>query len=128
MKLLLDTHTFLWFIGGNSKLSIVARELIEDRNNESFLSIVSLWEMAIKISIGKLSIDGEFEEFIPEQMELNGIQTLPINFPHLAQVANLPFHHRDPFDRLLIVQAKIEKMRLITRDRAFASYDIATSW
>ncbi len=128
MKLLLDTHTFLWFIGGNSKLSIIARELIEDRNNESFLSIVSLWEMAIKISIGKLSIDGVFEEFIPEQMELNGIQTLPIIFPHLAQVAKLPFHHRDPFDRLLIVQAKIEKMRLISRDRAFASYDITTYW
>ena len=109
-------------------MSIVARELIEDHNNESFLSIVSLWEMAIKISIDKLSIDGEFEEFIPEQMELNGIQTLPVNFAHLTQVAKLPFHHRDPFDRLLIVQAKTEKMRLISRDRAFASYDVATSW
>ncbi len=82
--------------------------------------------MAVKISIGKLSIDGAFEEFVPEQMKLNGIQTVPLQFPHIAEVAKLPFHHRDPFDRLLIIQAKIEKMQLVSQDRAFALYDIAT--
>lgn len=128
MKLLLDTHTFLWFIDGNSKLSAVARNLIESPDNELFLSMVSLWEMAIKISIGKLSIGGAFEEFIPQQMQINGIQILPLEFPHVAQIAKLPFHHRDPFDRLLITQSKIEKIPLISGDQAFALYDVAQLW
>ncbi|MBV9387184.1 MAG: type II toxin-antitoxin system VapC family toxin [Chroococcidiopsidaceae cyanobacterium CP_BM_ER_R8_30] len=101
MKLLLDTHSFLWFIDGNFKLSINARMLIEDVSNQSMLSVASLWEMAIKVSIGKLSLDQPFETLIPREMSLNSIGLLEISFSHTAVVATLPFHHRDPFDRLL---------------------------
>lgn len=108
MRLLLDTHSFLWFIGGNTSLSPTARMLIEDANNQPMLSMASLWEMAIKLSIGKLSLGQPFETLIPKQMQLNGIELLQIEMAHVVVVAQLPFHHRDPFDRLLIAQAMVK--------------------
>jgi PIN domain nuclease of toxin-antitoxin system len=93
VKLLLDTHAFLWFIGGSESLSQTARALIEDPTNQSFLSIASLWETAIKLSLGKLSLGEPFEALIPAQMSLNGIELLGIALPHVATVARLPFHH-----------------------------------
>lgn len=105
MRLLLDTHTFLWFLADDPQLSPAARRLIEDGTNEILLSMASLWEIAIKVSLGKLTLGGAFATFIPDQLTLNAFGLLPIELAHVTAVAALPFHHRDPFDRLLIAQA-----------------------
>ncbi|SRR6266404_1402361 len=102
MRLLLDTHTFLWFFIGDNTLSRTARTLIEDESNEKFFSIASLWEIAIKVSIGKLTLTAPFDDIFPDQLAKNGIDVLTITPAHASAVTNLPFHHRDPFDRLLI--------------------------
>lgn len=128
MNLLLDTHSFLWFIAGSSHLSRRARELIEDPAHHPFLSVASLWEMAIKVSLGKLTIGPPFETFLTQQLELNGIELLPIQLRHVALVTTLPFHHRDPFDRLLIAQARIEQMPLVGGDTAFDAYAVSRLW
>jgi len=128
MKLLLDTHSFLWFIGGSSKLSVNARMLIENVTNQSVLSMASLWEMAIKVSSGKLNLVQPFETFIPQQMSLNGIGLLEILFPHTLVVATLPFHHRDPFDRLIIAQAMVEQIPIVSCDTKFDEYAITRLW
>ncbi len=128
MRLLLDTHSFLWFIAGNVSLSPTARTLIEDVDNQPLLSMASLWEMAIKLSIGKLSLGQPFETLIPEQMRLNGIELLQIETAHVMVVAKLPFHHRDPFDRLLIAQAMVEQIPIVSGDPAFDLYRIKRLW
>jgi PIN domain nuclease of toxin-antitoxin system len=128
MILLLDTHAFLWFIGGSSSLSQKARQLIEDESNLVYLSAASLWEMAIKVSLGKLTLDEPFGTIIPEQIALNGIEILDISIAHTAQVAKLPFCHRDPFDRLLIAQALEEQIPIIGRDETFDDYGITRLW
>ena len=119
MNILLDTHTFLWFVDDNLRLSQTARVLIESEDSQPFLSVASLWEIAIKISLGKLTLKQPYETFIPQQLALNGIGVLNIAMEHTAAVAILPFHHRDPFDRLLAVQSKIENMTLVSADPAF---------
>ena len=124
MKLLLDTHIFLWFIMGSTTLSAHARDLIEDVAHEKFLSVASLWEIAIKYSIGKLSLSAPFDELIPQQLSLNGFELLNIKVDHVAIVATLPFHHRDPFDRLLIAQAMVEKMPILSVDALFDAYPV----
>ncbi len=128
MRLLLDTHSFLWFIGGSPRLSSEARALIEDTSNQVLLSVGSLWEMAIKISLGKLSLAEPFEVFIPQQLELNQIELLGITVNHAAAVSILPFHHRDPFDRLLIGQAQVEQIPIVSDDTTFDAYSIARLW
>lgn len=122
MKLLLDTHIFLWFIMGSHHLSAEDRALIEDETNIKFISVASLWEIAIKSSIGKLTLSAPFDQLIPQHLSLNGFELLPIEIAHLAMVTTLPFHHRDPFDRLLIAQAITEKMPLLSSDSAFNAY------
>ena len=124
MKLLLDTHIFLWFIMGSLTLSTPARDLIEDEANEKFLSVASLWEIAIKYSLGKLSLSAPFDKLIPHQLSLNGFELLNISMDHVTMVATLPFHHRDPFDRLLIAQAAVEKMPIVSIDAVFDAYSI----
>jgi PIN domain nuclease of toxin-antitoxin system len=128
MKLLLDTHAFLWFIMGSPNLSANARSLIEDVANEKFLSVASLWETAIKLSIGRLALSAPFDVLIPQQLSLNGIELLNIKIDHTAIVALLPLHHRDPFDRLLIAQAIVEKMAVVSIDAAFNAYPITRLW
>ena len=128
MKLLLDTHTFLWFIIGSLNLSADARTLIEDQTNEKFFSIASLWEMAIKVSIGKLTLSAPFDILIPEQLTSNGFETLPVEIAHISKLIGLPLHHRDPFDRLLIAQAITEQMHIVSADSAFDAYQIARLW
>lgn len=128
MNILLDTHAFLWFIAGSENLSDKARELIEDEANHVFLSAASLWEMAIKVSLGKLTLTEPFETLIPEQLAVNGIELLAISVPHATRVASLPFHHRDPFDRLLIAQALTEEIPIISGDEAFDAYGITRLW
>lgn len=102
MKLLLDTHSFIWFIEDNPFLSLRARTLIEEPTSEVLLSVASVWEMAIKVSLGRLQLSQPFELFIPHQLLLNDITLLDITLNHTLKIATLPFHHRDPFDRLLI--------------------------
>ena len=104
MKYLLDTHTLLWFLTNDKKLSDRARQLIENSNNESFLSIVSLWEIAIKTALGKLDLAEPFEQMFPKQLQLNRIEVLDIAVDSLTKLTTLPFHHGDPFDRLIIAQ------------------------
>lgn len=128
MKILLDTHTFLWFVMDSPKISKRAASLIESTDNEVYLSVASVWEMAIKISIGKLRIDERFEDFIMPELENNKFSLLNIEVQHLAKVVNLPFHHRDPFDRLLAAQSLMMNMPILSRDTAFDYYELERLW
>lgn len=128
MRLLLDTHAFLWFIMGSANLSVNARALIENPANERLLSVASLWEIAIKTSLGKLALSAPFDELIPAQLKLNGIDLLNIKVDHLSTLTTLPFHHRDPFDRLIIAQSLVEEMHVVSIDGAFDSYGLTRYW
>jgi PIN domain nuclease of toxin-antitoxin system len=128
MKLLLDTHTFLWFIMGNPNLSANARALIEDQANEKYVSVASLWETAIKVSIGKLTLSAPFDTLLPQQLSVNGFELLNLEVTHAAMLINLPFHHRDPFDRLLIAQSMVEQMQIVSIDSTFDAYQIQRLW
>ncbi|MCL1472290.1 type II toxin-antitoxin system VapC family toxin [Argonema antarcticum] len=128
MRLLLDTHTFIWYVTDNPKLSPTVRTLIDDGNNETLLSIASIWEMAIKQSIGKLSFGMPFRMFIEQQVSLNRIDILDINLDYIEVIATLPLHHRDPFDRLIIAQAMVEQIPILSADSAFDVYPIQRLW
>lgn len=128
MKLLLDTHSFLWFIEDDARLSRTAKTIIEDGDNEVLLSVGSLWEMAIKVSLGKLKFSQPFATFVPAQLATNTISLLPITVDHPAQVVTLPFHHRDPFDRLLIAQALTEDIPIVGADAVFDGYGVKRFW
>jgi PIN domain nuclease of toxin-antitoxin system len=130
LRLLLDTHAFLWFVAGDLSLSTPARAAIEDQANEVFVSIASAWEVAIKVSLGKLTVDApSINAFFEEQMEANGIAYLAIDPAHVFWVANVAFHHSDPFDRLLVAQAIEETMSLVTREvTVFAPYGVSLVW
>lgn len=128
MKLLLDTHTFIWFVTDDPKLSSIAKRLIEDEHNEKSFSIASIWEMAIKHSIGKLNFDLPLCRFLEQQMSLNSMTSLNIELKHLDVIATLPLHHRDPFDRLLIAQAMVEGLPIVGVDAAFDAYEIQRLW
>ncbi len=127
MKLLLDTHTFIWFINGDNRLSEKARNEITKSSNSKFISIVSIWEMAVKISLGKLKINYPFKDII-RQIEQNGFEILGVIFEHTDLVSRLEFHHRDPFDRLLIAQAIWGKMTIISKDEMFRKYGVKLTW
>lgn len=128
MKLLLDTHSFLWFIMGSERLSAKAKFLIEDINNQKFISIASVWEMAIKVSLGKLTLEKSFAEIIPSQIHSNGFGILDLKLEHAMKVSELPFFHRDPFDRLLIAQALTEQIAIVSLDTKFDSYQTERFW
>jgi PIN domain nuclease of toxin-antitoxin system len=126
VRQLLDTHTFLWFVMGNPRITPKIRAQIED--NENFVSVVSVWEIAIKSGIGKLNLELPFDDFIDRQIVPNGIQLLDIKLEHLKVVAALPLHHRDPFDRLLIAQSIVEEIVLISADSVFSLYPVQSMW
>lgn len=128
MRLLLDTHVFLWWVEDAPALSRKARAAIANPENQCLLSLASSWEMAIKLSLGKLKLPDAIERFIPEQLAVNGFSQLPIDFRHVTRVAALAFHHRDPFDRLLVAQALEEKLPVITSDPRFAKYGVKRIW
>ena len=128
MKYLIDTHTVLWFLKGDKKLSDKARRLIDSPRNSKFLSIVSLWKIAVKVSLGKLVLDKSFERLFPEQLYFNRIEVLDITVDSLIKLTTLPFHHRDPFDRLIIAQALVEGLPIIGTDAAFDAYGISREW
>jgi PIN domain nuclease of toxin-antitoxin system len=128
MRCLLDSQAFLWFVSGNSRLGDRAREVISDIDNQVLLSIASLWEIAIKSSLGKLDLGRPFAELIPRQLVSNEIEVLPIGIEHLVTLMELPFHHRDPFDRLIIAQAKTERIPVVSSDSAFRDYPVQIVW
>ncbi|MGK7881027.1 MAG: type II toxin-antitoxin system VapC family toxin [Crocosphaera sp.] len=128
MKLLLDTHIFLWFIDGSSKLSQNARTLIENQTNERFLSIASLWEIAIKVSIGKLKLQLSVSDLVTEQVYDNDIKLLAITPQHLDILKQLDFHHKDPFDRLIIAQAIADNLTILSVDSIFDNYPLKRLW
>jgi PIN domain nuclease of toxin-antitoxin system len=118
---LLDTHTFLWFVSGSPKLSNLAQNLIENDHHDIYFSIASLWEISIKIAIGKLQIRGAYETVI-DDLTNNEVRILPLNFSHTVCQTKLPFHHHDPFDRILVSQAIIENLNFISCDPIFDLY------
>lgn len=128
MTALLDTHAFIWFIEGNTRLSLPARHLIQDEACTIYLSIASVWEMAIKHSLGKLRLTHPFGEVVTAQMARNDIHLLGIAVPHLVRVSSLPFHHKDPFDRLIIAQSLTDDVPVISADSAFDAYGVQRIW
>jgi PIN domain nuclease of toxin-antitoxin system len=128
VRLLLDTHSFLWFIGGDRQLSKKARDLISDVDNEVLLSLASIWEIAIKVSVGGMTLIKPLEEFFTEQLAENDIDVLPIALDEVFLVATLPLHHRDPFDRLIIAQGMVGDLAVVTKDPAFSHYSVKTIW
>jgi PIN domain nuclease of toxin-antitoxin system len=128
VRFLLDTHSFLWFLSGDKRMSSTARTLIGDSDNEALLSKASLWEIAIKAGLGKLSLAKPFAELIPEQLRENAIEVLPIEVKDLALVADLPFHHRDPFDRLILAQAIARRLPIVGKDPEFVKYAVELLW
>ena len=127
MKLLLDTHTFLWFLSRDFELSKQARMLIENPKHEKYISIASFWEIAIKTGLGKLTLDVPFAELKTEVIK-NNFQILPITFEDTLLLSALPFYHRDPFDRIIISQAKTNNLTLVSRDNNFSLYDVYLLW
>ena len=125
-RLLLDTHALIWFVSNDPNLPVSTRDKIESAD-DVFLSIASLWEMAIKLNIGKLPLQGNFEDIEP-QLSATGITILPITFADTVQFRYLPLHHRDPFDRILVAQAINHSLALISRDVAFDAYDLQRVW
>ncbi len=128
MKVLLDTHAFLWLITDEDRLSDIARQTFLNTENSLYFSAASLWEIVIKKSLGKISLKDGWSQTIKEEMEINTIQWLPIEMTHCAEVAGLPFHHGDPFDRMLIAQAIVEEMKLLSRDCRLSEYAIELIW
>ena len=127
MDLLLDTHTLIWFINGDSNLSKKVKLAIEDINNDKFVSIASIWEIAIKISIDKFRFKKGLKKFL-ELVEEDGFEILPISFNHALTVSTLEFLHRDPFDRIIVSQCIVEKLILATKDEHISKYKIKTLW
>ncbi|EGJ34238.1 MULTISPECIES: type II toxin-antitoxin system VapC family toxin [Moorena] len=128
MKLLLDTHTFIWLTVSQRKLSEQVKSLLADRQNELFLSLVSVWEMQIKLQLNKLSFNFPLAEVLERQQQTNDLYFLPIELDHIYALASLPLQHRDPFDRLLIAQAVVEQMPLLSIDSVFDGYPIQRLW
>lgn len=127
MNILLDTHTFLWYLEDSKQLSSKAAELLEDPSNNLRLSIASLWEISIKLGLGKLSLQNSFSE-LEEVLQQLKIEVLPITFSDTECYLNLPLHHRDPFDRILVAQAINHSLVLVSCDVAFDAYDLQRLW
>ncbi len=128
MRFLLDTHAFLWFILNDKSLSPTARQRIVDPANMIEVSPASYWEIAIKIAIGKYSLQQPYQVFLEDQIASNFFLVLPIEIKHTALLTNLPLHHRDPFDRLLIAQALVEQIPIISGDPQFDLYGVRRIW
>lgn len=127
MRLLLDTHAFLWFVTGDERLSPRVRRALTADDNELMLSAASVWEMAIKARLGRLTLPGTVKEYVAEKVA-GGFAILPIEWTHAAAVENLPLHHRDPFDRLIVAQALAENLPVVSGDPAFRRYGVRLVW
>ncbi|MBM4166866.1 MAG: type II toxin-antitoxin system VapC family toxin [Ignavibacteria bacterium] len=127
MNLLLDTHAFIWLVENDKQLSSKAKSIVEETSNANFISIASLWEIAIKVSLRKIKLQHSFEKTIAMINE-NGFELLNISTEHTMEASKLKFHHRDPFDRMLIAQAKVEKMTIVGKDEHFDKYKVKRIW
>ncbi len=128
MKTLLDTHALLWLITGDQRLSNTAKKSYLDPGNALFFSAAGFWEICIKKSLGKLSLQPGWVEVIRDEMNANAIHWLPIETAHCVELTKLPFYHRDPFDRMLIAQALVESMQVLSCDRRLSKYEITRIW
>lgn len=128
MRYLLDTHTFLWWIADDPRLSSTARLIIRDAENQILFSAASAWEIAIKAQLGRLDFVHDPSELIPRLIAENALLGLPIEVSHALQVLKLPLPHRDPFDRILVAQAQVERLPILTADPLIAQYDVAIAW
>ena len=124
MKLLLDTHIFIWWVDEPEKLSAAAISALEDEANELLLSVASVWEMQIKIQLGQLKLSLPLKELVKNQQETNDLTVLPVTLTHVSALDALAFHHKDPFDRLLIAQSIAEDLTLVTADSHFSAYSV----
>jgi PIN domain nuclease of toxin-antitoxin system len=127
MIFLVDTHAIIWFITDDKKLPKVTKELIENKEHTCYVSIASLWEIAIKFSLGRLLIHEELKNIF-QTIEESGFEILPITSIHLLKIAELPFHHQDPFDRIIIAQSIVEDINVITKDEQYEKYQIKLNW
>jgi PIN domain nuclease of toxin-antitoxin system len=128
MRVLLDTHAFVWWIMDDSRMSARAREVISDGRNNLSLSAASGWEIAIKAGLDRIELPSPMERFLIEQLRENRIDVLPVQMSHALHVHALPHHHRDPFDRMLVAQAQLEKMTILTADKHITEYDVEVLW
>ncbi|OIO69375.1 MAG: PIN domain nuclease [Zetaproteobacteria bacterium CG_4_9_14_3_um_filter_49_83] len=128
MKVLLDTHVFIWLLEDAPQLSQRARDTFTNPDNELFFSAASYWEICIKISLGKLELASDWGKIVHRELAHNNIGWLAIEPEHMQGILSLPMHHRDPFDRLLIAQAACESMSILSADQHFSSYDIPVIW
>ncbi len=128
MKLLLDTHTFIWWDSDPARLSPQVLALCQNRDNTVLLSVVSVWEMQIKSQLGRLTLHTSLTEIVTSQQQSNGIQILPVTLAHVLALDTLPLHHKDPFDRLLISQAYLEGATLLSKDAIFTDYAVKVMW
>lgn len=128
MRVLLDTHAFLWWVTDDPQLSSTSRSIIADSGNLLFLSVASVWEIVIKTKSGKLTLPEPVEQYIPNRLALNRFESLDIQMIHTLQVATLPNIHRDPFDRILIAQSQVENLPIVTIDQKIAQYSVETIW
>ena len=128
MNILLDTHTFLWFVWDDAQLSQIAKDTISDPNNRKLVSVASIWEIAIKVSLQKLDLGMPYLPFMQSQMAINLFEILSLTLEHGAEVSRLPFHHRDPFDRLMIAQSMCDQIPIVSADPAFDAYSIKRIW
>lgn len=128
MRILLDTHAFLWWVTDSGELSGRARRLIADGRNEIFFSAASAWEIAIKSKLRRVTLPEDAERYIPEQLEQNAFQVLPVQLRHALRVAALPDLHRDPFDRLLVAQALSEELAILSKDPRLKGYSMRVFW
>jgi PIN domain nuclease of toxin-antitoxin system len=128
MKMMLDTHTFLWFVLDDRQLSESAKTFIEDLANEVYISPASFWEIAIKVRLGKLDLHSSYDDFMHRGIVGNGFAILPIEPRHTSLLTTLPLYHKDPFDRLLVAQAKIESMTIVSADDALDAYGVKRVW
>jgi PIN domain nuclease of toxin-antitoxin system len=128
VRALFDTHTFLWWIDNDRRLSARVRTIIGEGRNELFFSAASGWEIAIKTQLGKLQVPGDVEQFVMAQLVLNNFPSLSIHLRHTLHVSTLPTLHRDPFDRLLVVQGQLEQLPILTADPLIRQYTVQTIW
>lgn len=128
MNLLLDSHVFIWAYDEQHKLSQIALTAMSNPANALFLSVATAWELQIKMKIGKFKLQDSLADVIAEQRRINGLQILPVELSHALHLENLPLHHKDPFDRLLISQAIVENMTLVSADTQFLKYQLNLLW
>jgi PIN domain nuclease of toxin-antitoxin system len=128
MKVLLDTHCFLWLVTGDDRLSETARVIFLNPDNRLFFSAASFWEICVKKNLGKIVLQNGWLETIQNEMTVNTIEYLQIEIPHCFKVTELPFHHRDPFDRMLVAQAMVEDMQLLSSDSRLSAYAVTRIW